>query len=104
MKFNTLQFKRGSTSEWNSANLILASGEPGFDYSANTLKIGDGDSPWSVLPAIQADPLANATLTSYSDLSTVPSPYVGMMVLSTSDNLPVWYDGTNWKDFAGNIV
>ena len=39
-------FRKGTSEQWNSANPILASGEPGFDYIHNVLKIGDGTNPW----------------------------------------------------------
>ena len=52
MDFNSLQFKRGTASEWASANPILKSGEPGFVVDTHTLKVGDGVTPFSVLPSI----------------------------------------------------
>lgn len=42
-----IQIRRGTTSEWEAANPILASGEPGFDLTTNYLRIGDGVSDWS---------------------------------------------------------
>ena len=36
--------RKGSNSEWNSTNPVLASGEPGFDTTNNILKVGDGIS------------------------------------------------------------
>ena len=40
----------------------------------------------------------------YANLATVPSPETWEVVFSTTDNLPVWYDGAVWRDFAGNAV
>lgn len=45
----TIQFRRGPSTEWLDTNPVLASGEPGFDTSANLFKIGDGLTPWSGL-------------------------------------------------------
>lgn len=41
-----IQIRRGTTSEWQNANPVLASGEPAFDLSTGYLKIGDGNSDW----------------------------------------------------------
>jgi hypothetical protein len=45
-------FRKGSSTEWNSANPVLASGEPGYDLTNNVLKIGDGVSSWNQLGSL----------------------------------------------------
>jgi hypothetical protein len=45
-------FRKGTSEQWNSANPILASGEPGYDLTNEILKIGDGISNWSGLPPV----------------------------------------------------
>lgn len=41
---------RGATSaEWLEENPILRKNEPGYDYTANSIKIGDGVTPWAQL-------------------------------------------------------
>jgi hypothetical protein len=47
--------RKGTDSEWDSIDPILASGEPGYDLSNNILKIGDGVNNWSFLPSIGGD-------------------------------------------------
>lgn len=47
-------FRKGSSTEWSSANPVLASGEPGFDITNNILKIGDGITTWSLLSQISS--------------------------------------------------
>lgn len=42
-------FRKGTDSQWLSADPILSSGEPGFDITNNVLKIGDGLNNWSNL-------------------------------------------------------
>lgn len=44
-----LRLRRGSSAEWESADPVLAEGEPGWDTTANTFKVGDGITPWSGL-------------------------------------------------------
>lgn len=43
------QFRRGSSTEWESANPILRAGEPGWDTTVKKTKIGDGVTPWNDL-------------------------------------------------------
>lgn len=47
-----IQIRKGSSSEWNSANPILDLGEPGFDSTNSIIKIGDGSTPWNDLRPI----------------------------------------------------
>lgn len=47
-----IRIRRGTSAEWASANPVLRSGEPGIDLTTDTLKIGDGTTAWSSLPAI----------------------------------------------------
>jgi len=49
-QFVTLEFKRGTTSQWTTTNPILAPGEPGFELDTGKLKIGDGSLAWNSLP------------------------------------------------------
>jgi hypothetical protein len=47
-----ITFRKGSESQWSSANPVLASGEPGYDLTNSILKIGDGVSNWASLSGI----------------------------------------------------
>ena len=47
-----LKFKRGTASEWETRDVVLADGQPGYDKTNNRLKIGDGKTTWSELPYI----------------------------------------------------
>lgn len=48
----TFKLKRGTAARWEEVNPILESGEPGFVYDENRLKIGDGITPWNELAYI----------------------------------------------------
>ena len=47
-----IQVRRGSISDWNTANPILNAGEPGWDSSNKILKIGNGTNNWSSIKEI----------------------------------------------------
>jgi hypothetical protein len=44
-----MQQRRGTASQWTSANPVLGSGEIGFETDTSKFKIGDGTSTWSNL-------------------------------------------------------
>lgn len=45
----TIKLRRGTASQWTTANPVLAAGEPGYETNTGKHKIGDGTSPWSDL-------------------------------------------------------
>ena len=42
-----IQLRRGTASQWSSANSILANGELAVETDTNKIKIGDGTTPWN---------------------------------------------------------
>ena len=50
-----IQIRRGTTSQWSTANPILASGEMGYDTDIKRIKIGNGTTAWNSLPFEIAD-------------------------------------------------
>jgi hypothetical protein len=51
-RVTNIKIRRGSSTEWASANPILDEGEPGYDNTKKALKIGDSTSNWSGLPSV----------------------------------------------------
>lgn len=45
-----IKFKRGKSTTWQTKNLLLLDGEPGFEIDTLRLKIGDGKTKWNDLP------------------------------------------------------
>jgi hypothetical protein len=75
MPFLTLQFRRGTASQWSNANPTLAAGEMGIETDTNQFKLGDGSTDWNTLPygGIQGPPaaLSSVVFTSTISLSTL---------------------------------
>lgn len=65
----TLQLKRGTAARWVELNLVLAAGEPGFEYDTKKLKIGDGVTAWNDLPYIGDNEVC--VVTNFSELPEV---------------------------------
>ena len=51
-RISLIQIRKGTTAEWNSANPVLGSGEPGYDLDLNHLKVGDGSANWNSIQPI----------------------------------------------------
>ena len=49
---NLIQVRRGSKSEWNNIDPVLANGELGFEVDSGRLKIGNGVESWTELDYI----------------------------------------------------
>lgn len=56
-----IQFRRGTSTQWDSSNPVLSSGEPGFDITNNIIKVGDGTSSWTSLSGLAPAPSGNFT-------------------------------------------
>ena len=44
-----IQIRRGTASEWSSANPTLADGELGLETDTSRIKIGNGSTAWNSL-------------------------------------------------------
>lgn len=62
-----IKLRRGTASQWTTANPVLAAGEIGLETNTNRTKYGDGTTAWSALPYSVAD----ASGTSSVDWSAV---------------------------------
>lgn len=65
-----IQLRRGTTTQWSTANPVLADGEIGLDTTLDKFKIGDGTTAWNSLSfsgLTQSDLASYATTTSLSN-------------------------------------
>jgi hypothetical protein len=53
-----IQVRRGTSSEWTTANPVLAAGEMGVETNTNKFKFGNGSSTWTALSYAAADTAA----------------------------------------------
>lgn len=74
-----IRVRRASSSEWNSANPILAIGEIAYETNSNRLKIGNGVSFWSGLPYVTID---------QNSINFPDPPEVFLKIASSEFNLP----------------
>jgi hypothetical protein len=77
--FASVQIKRATNGEFAAANIILASGEPGYAIDTRVLKIGDGVTTWSqLLPVNVSGTVSFPSLVGSNNvnISTVGNSYV----------------------------
>ena len=53
-----IQVRRGTSSDWSTANPTLAAGEIGFETNTKKVKVGDGSTAWNSLGYISSDSAA----------------------------------------------
>jgi hypothetical protein len=97
-----IQMRRGTTSEWNSADPILNEGEIGYNSTLTSFKIGDGESLWSELDYYQA--AADITPNEIGAIaSTEKNAADGVAGLDVNKNvitaLSVVFEGATANDF-----
>jgi len=51
----SIGWKKGSATDWSSANPVLANGVVGFDYTNNEIRVGDGITAWNSLTVFDPD-------------------------------------------------
>jgi len=81
-----MQQRRGTASQWNNADPVLAAGEIGFEIDTVKFKIGDGINEWSLLDYFSATP----DLTGYATETYVDNAINGVL-----DSAPAALDTLN---------
>lgn len=82
----TIQLRRGTASEWSTANPVLAVGEIGVVTDDLSYKIGDGSTAWNGLSARELTGVfTGLTLDSYSAVTEPSAPSAGDLLLYGKD-------------------
>jgi len=101
-----IQIRRGSTSDWNTADPILNEGEFGYNTTLSQIKIGDGESNWSELDYFVSDTTLGTSLGSYI-LDSEKSSIDGVAELDGSKNIlapaSIIFEGTE-NDFETTLA
>lgn len=62
---SVFQFRRATSSEWESVNPVLRLGEPAYVTDLKKHKIGDGETHWNDLPYLEGEEYVVNTNTRY---------------------------------------
>lgn len=81
-----IQIRRGISTEWSSANPILADGEIAYEKDTRQVKIGDGSSTWNTLPVFSPTTIGVGTIVNAAVISGVVTAlnYVSTAATGTS--------------------
>lgn len=82
MAIRRIQLRRGTKTEWDAANPILAIGEPGFERDTGKLKIGNGADVWAVLSELLTRVAGNAA---YVAKGAAQAAYIGPLQSTTTN-------------------
>ena len=72
----TIQNRRATAAQWTAANPVLAAGEIGFELDTNSVKIGDGLTPWETLSYLSDESLSELIETGRLSESVLNGTYV----------------------------
>lgn len=78
-----IRLRRGTTTQWETADTVLAAGEPGVDLTVGEIRIGDGTTPWSELTPVAGGgggsvPAASTTVAGKVELATSAEAIAGV--------------------------
>ena len=82
-----MQQRRGTASQWTTANPILAPGEIGFESDTGQFKIGDGVNTWSDLDYFNPTDPDGPSLEDYVPLTLLGEPE-GVATLDVNGQVP----------------
>ena len=74
---NTILIRKDISTNWNTINPVLRSGEFGFEIDTGFIKIGDGTSDWSLLTYVSVPSEPSATVDSTTALT--PGTYYPLL-------------------------
>lgn len=90
-----IKLRRGTASQWTTANPVLAAGEVGLETDTNRTKYGDGTTAWATLPYSVADASGTASV-DWSAVLNKPTefpPEAHTHVQADITDLTVYIDG-----------
>ena len=115
MSVRRIFLRRSSASEWASENPILSLGEPGFDYTNEILKIGNGVDQWSALAQFQGptgatgpagqdgqdgadgqDGVDGVSINTYTTANLPHNASLGTVAFDTTLSVPVYFKYGKW--------
>jgi len=102
-----IQMRRGTTSQWNTADPILNEGEIGYNTTLGQIKIGDGATAWSSLDYMVTDAELTTSLGNYIEL-TEKGAVSGVAELDENKNVltatSVIFEGATTNSYQTTIT
>lgn len=83
-----IQLRRGTASQWTTANTLLAQGELGLETDTNKFKFGDGVTTWNSLPYYANGSVTSVAATAGTGISITGSPITTSGTLNITNTAP----------------
>jgi hypothetical protein len=80
-----IQLRRGTSSQWTTANPILADGEVGIETNTGLYKVGNGTDNWTTRPYSTLRNIDTGTVINMSDQATPSTPSAGSLNFYAKD-------------------
>jgi hypothetical protein len=102
-----IQVRRGTSSEWNSADPVLFEGEIGYNVTLGQIKIGDGTTAWSALGYMATDSELQTSLEGYIAISE-KGAVDGVAELDSNKNIltreSVIFEGATTNSYQTTLI
>ena len=92
MAYKKILFRRDTSANWDALNPILSIGEIGLNLTTNKIKLGDGATPWNILPYFYGS-------VEYSELSE----HVDVTITDPTNGDFLRWNGSQWINDAVNL-
>lgn len=92
-----IKLRRGTATQWTTANPVLAAGEIGLETNTNRTKYGDGTTTWSALPYSVADASGTSSV-DWAAILNKPTTFAPSAHTHSIDDI------TDYEPPAGTIV
>ena len=83
-----IQLRRGTASQWTTANTLLAQGELGLETDTNKFKFGDGVTTWNSLAYYPTGTVTSVAATGGTGISITGSPITSSGTLNITNTAP----------------
>lgn len=104
MSFGRFQLRRDTSTNWTTANPVLASGEIGYDLTVKQFKIGDGSTAWSSLQFLGAGSVTSINASGgTTGLSFTGGPVTTSGTLTLTGTLAIANGGTGATTATGGL-
>lgn len=93
----TIKMRRGTSTQWSTANPVLSQGEIGYETDTELMKIGDGVTTWNLLPYILDEASLNAQIEEQVIAATAghtPGSELGQANMTTGSSTTAVYPTT----------
>jgi hypothetical protein len=99
---NLIQLRRGTATQWTTANPTLSVGEIGFETNTGKFKVGNGSANWAALAYAASQPGHSHSIndiTDYTPPVIPPSTIISATVPVSPQAGAIWFDSNEGRSY-----